>query len=107
MKYIITEDRSKKVAFKLFDAAVGEIRPFEKVDNGTRWIGYTNDFCEQNDTFLFGIIEDDSNEKPLQVYYWGKAFDMDFLVQTFDEDSVREYLREYIQQYYDEPIRIF
>ena len=46
MKYIITEDRSKKVAFKLFDAAVGEIRPFEKVDNGTRWIGYTNDFCE-------------------------------------------------------------
>jgi hypothetical protein len=106
MKYIITEDRSKKVAFKLFDAAVGDIRPFEEVIGETRWIGYTNDFCVKNNTFLFGILEDDSDKKPLIVYYWGKAFDMDYLVDVFGQDLARKFLREYIQQYYDEPIEI-
>lgn len=106
MKYIITEDRSKKVAFKLFDVAVGDIRPFEMVKNGTRWIGHTNDFCHQNNTFLFGAMEDDSKKEPLPVYYWGKAFDMDYLVDLFGQDSARKFLREYIQQYYNKPIEI-
>ena len=101
-------EKFKKIAFLYFDKAVGKLYPLDsKKHEG--WVGYTTNFCEKNDTFLFGVSPDEMGRKPLIVYYWGEPFDINGLSNLLDinKTDVMEYVKEYIQQFYDERIMVF
>ena len=101
-------EKFKKIAFLYFDKSVGKLYPLDsKKHEG--WVGYTTNFCEKNDTFLFGVSPDSLDKKPLIVFYWGIPFDIDGMSDLFDMNKadVIEYVKEYIKQFYDEPIKVF
>lgn len=107
MKYILEARQIKDLVFIYIERALGDIRPLdEKRHEG--WSGYTNDFCERNDTFLWGYKDDDVEKDYLIIYYWGKAFEVDGICEMFNLERgvVSKYIKEYIQQFYDKPIRL-
>ena len=98
----------KNMVFHYIKETVGDVYPLDsKKHDG--WVGYTNDFCEKNDSFLFGVSPDSLDKKPLIVFYWGIPFDIDGMSDLFDMNKadVIEYVKEYIKQFYDEPIKVF
>jgi len=100
-------EKIKKLAFTYFDKKLGKIYPLDS-DKHDGWVGYTNDFCEANDTFLFGYPTDEDWRDTKLIYYWGEGFKLDGLglIFSMEHDDAREYLKSYIQQFYDEPIDI-
>jgi len=100
-------EKLKKIAFLYFDKTVGKLYPLDsKKHDG--WVGYTTNFCEANDTFLFGYPPDENWRDTKLIYYWGKGFDLEGFMESFDLEHVeaRKYLKSYIQQFYDEPIDV-
>jgi len=101
------DNNIKNMVFHYIKENIGDMYPLDsKKHDG--WVGYTNDFCEANDTFLFGYPPDEDWRKSKLIYYWGKGFDIEGFMAIFDleHDEARKYLKSYIQQFYDEPIDI-
>jgi hypothetical protein len=100
-------EKLKKIAFLYFDKTVGKLYPLDS-DKHDGWVGYTTNFCEANDTFLFGYPLDEKWRVIKLIYFWGKGFDFEGFMEAFDleYDDARKYLEAYIQQFYDEPIDI-
>lgn len=107
MKYIIEKRHIDDLVFKYIEKTLKSwnLRPLdEKKHEG--WSGYTNDFCEQYGTFLWGFKTDDIKKDYINIYYWGLGFDKNGIEEFFNLEHKQSYnyIKEYIQQYYDKEI---
>lgn len=107
MKYIIEKRHFDDLVFKYIEKTLksGNLRPLdEKKHEG--WSGYTNDFCEENGTFLWGFKSDDDKKDYINIYYWPLGFNKSSIEEFFnlEHEQSYNYIKEYIQQYYDKEI---
>lgn len=107
MKFILESKQMEKFIFEYIEHTIGNIRPLDE-NKYPEWCGYTNDFCEQHDTFLWGYKKDELFIGHIKIYFWGTAFDFDGLKEIFNLNSmqIHRYVESYIQQYYKQPITL-